>query len=115
MGEKKAHDLHHQDSGGYEKQDINIKSVFGWAVLSIVAIAAMVVFLVDYFVVEKEKEVYKSVLQPESQKLMLLRITEEDVLNNYAVIDANKGIYRIPIDSAMKILAKESEPRRGRR
>ncbi len=114
MGEMKAHDTH-QHGGGYEKEDINIQSVFGWALATIVLIAAMLIFLVDYFVVEKEKEVYQAVLKPESPKLMLLRITEEDILNNYAVIDANKGIYRIPIDSAMKILAQESEQRRGRR
>lgn len=115
MGEMKAQDSHQQTSGGYEKQDIDIKSIFMWALLSFVVIAGMLIFLYEYFIVEKEKEVYEAVLKPESPKLILLRITEDDILNNYAVIDANKGIYRIPIDSAMKIVAQEAAQRRSRR
>jgi hypothetical protein len=37
-----------------------------------------------------------------------LRVREEEVLNSYAVVDSTKGVFRIPVEHAMKLMADEA-------
>jgi hypothetical protein len=48
---------------------------------------------------------------PESE-LSQLRSSEEETLRNYAWIDREKGVVRIPIERAMEIIAREGLPTR---
>lgn len=41
-------------------------------------------------------------LKANSEKLSALRLHEKQILTTYGVVDAEKGIYRVPIDVAMK-------------
>ena len=92
----------------YEKSDVNPIKLFIAAFVVILVIVLIIIAMNDYFVVSKEKLVEEVVLKPVSQELRELRAQEEEILTTYKVLDAEKGIYRIPIDRAMKVLSEES-------
>jgi len=93
-------------SSGYEKKDVNLKFVIGVSLLSIAIFVVILVFLTDYFITEESKIVYETQLQPESVSLTDILVAEEEILTTYKILDAEKGIYRIPIDRAMTLLSE---------
>ncbi len=93
---------------GYEKKDISV-----WkSLVSIVAVVLVIVFSLvlvdDLFVTTKERMIEQYVLKPESIQLRELQAKETEILTSYAVLDKKKGIYRIPISRAMKLMADEA-------
>jgi hypothetical protein len=105
------HDVPHQtepESGGYEKRDVNLTRIFVYGVLGLVALTVVILFSLDYFTAVREEFVYEAVLKPESVPLRELRASEEEELNSYAVLDIEKGLYRIPIERAMELIAEEA-------
>lgn len=97
----------HSDSG-YEKRDVSLGRVFIASGVVVVLLVVIVVFLYEYFVFEKEKQVFESTLAPESLALRELRAREDEELNSYKLLDSASGIYRIPIDRALEIVADEA-------
>lgn len=93
-------------SGGYEKKDVNIPLIVIIAVISIFILVILIVLLNDFFIIQKEDIVYKTVLSQTSQELIELRKVEFERLNQYKIIDAQKGIYQIPIDRAMQLISE---------
>ncbi len=51
---------------------------------------------------------YQHVEQP-SMELIELRQQEYETLNSYAELDADEGLYRIPIQRAMELMVEEAE------
>jgi hypothetical protein len=96
------------NSAGYEKRDVNIFMVIGLSVFLVIVLAVIVVFLMDYFVQTKEQMVYEIQLKPESVDLKTLQEAENEQLTTYKLIDAERGVYRIPIERAMELLAIEA-------
>lgn len=95
-------------NSGYEKKDVNIPMIIGISVVSIVILVVMIVVLADIFKLHKESVVYDSVLSQESKELVELRSSQIETLNNYKIVDAEKGLYQIPIKRAMQLLAEEN-------
>ena len=96
------------NSAGYEKRDVNIFMVIGLSVFLVAILVVILVFLMDYFVDAKEQMVYEVQLQPESVDLQSLEAADKEELSTYKILDAERGIYRIPIEQAMELLAKEA-------
>jgi len=44
----------------------------------------------------------------ESNQLREIRAAEQQKLNNYEVLDAEKGVYRIPLERAMELYVQEN-------
>lgn len=102
---------HHNDSHGevgYERKDINVWMTLVSTVVVIVVIVASIIFVDEIFVHTKERMIEQYVLKPESIQLRDLRAQETEVLTTYEVLDKNKGVYRIPISRAMKLMADEA-------
>ncbi|MFZ5981701.1 MAG: hypothetical protein ACOYVF_13845 [Candidatus Zixiibacteriota bacterium] len=95
-------------NGGYEKSDINIAKVIIYGVFGIIFLVAVLIFTWDYFAAVKEKTVREMVLQPTSVPLRELRARENGELTSYKLLDASKGVYRIPIERAMELMADEA-------
>ena len=95
-------------NAGYEKRDVNIKLVTVFSLLTIVFVTVCLIGLNEYFNSVKEAEYYQSVLQPASPELRDMQAAEERVLTSYRVIDKNKGVYAIPVESAMKLMSDEA-------
>ena len=92
----------------YEKKDVNLLSVFGLSAVLIIILIVILVFLINYFVQSKEEIVYETLLKPESVELKDLFAAEKEKLNSYKILDPDKGIYQIPIDRAMELVAGEA-------
>jgi hypothetical protein len=96
------------NSAGYEKRDVNILMVIGLSVFLVALLVVILVFLTDYFVETKEQMIYEAQLQPESVDLKTLLAVQKEELTSYKILDAKRGIYRIPIDRAMELLVREA-------
>ncbi|MBN1479916.1 hypothetical protein EH223_18490 [candidate division KSB1 bacterium] len=95
------------ESQGYEKSDVSIRKVFLWAGGTVVGIVIIVVLLNALFIDATEKQVYESVLRPESIELRDLRAREIETLTSYRILDEQKGIVQIPVERAMQLVADE--------
>ncbi len=106
-----AHDTqtHGNSSAGYEKRDVNVPMVGLIALAVIVILIVLSVAVEQYFVVSRERDYYEMVLKPENPQLIELRSAEEQRLHSYQLVDTVKGIWRIPIDSAVKLEAAEAK------
>ena len=97
-----------KNNAGYEKRDVNIVMVIGLSVFLVSLLIVILVFLIDYFVDAKEQMIYEAQLQPGSVDLKSLLASEQAELNSYKILDADRGVYRIPIDLAMELVVKEA-------
>ena len=100
---------------GYESEDASTTKIIIVGIISALLLIVILIALKQYFQAATEKQVYEAVLKPESVALRELRVKENETLNSYKIIDAQNGVYQIPIDSAMQILARESRKRDDRR
>ena len=100
--------MEQKDTVGYEKKDVNAKMIIGVGLSSVLILIIIFVVLRDYFTVMETEAVYQAQLKPESVTLNELRAEDEKILTTYKLIDAEKGVYRIPIERAMHLLAEEA-------
>jgi len=98
----------HTEHSGYERRDANLKMILFISLAGIVFIVASVIVIDVVFVAEKEEIIYETVLKPESAALRDLRAREDEVLNSYKLLDTARGVYQIPIDRAMDLVANEA-------
>lgn len=108
MDDNNVHSGDSPETPGYETRDVNLVKVLVYGTLGIIVLVVLVVFALDFFTAAREEAVYEAVLKPESVPLRELRTRETEELNSYAVLDAKKGAYRIPIERAMTLLAEEA-------
>jgi hypothetical protein len=100
------------DSSGYEEQDVNPNKLILYGVTSVIMVAVVVVFMFDYFTATKEEMISDMVLEPESVALRELRAREAEELGSYKLLDPVEGVYRLPIERAMELVADEAYRRR---
>jgi hypothetical protein len=93
---------------GYETGDVNSKKIIIVGLASAIVLALILVGLYQLFIAETEKQVYESVLKPESIPLRDLRAREDETLNSYKLLDPAKQLYQIPIARAMQLLSEEA-------
>ncbi|NOZ08659.1 MAG: hypothetical protein GXO91_07275 [FCB group bacterium] len=92
---------------------MNNASIFNYKKL--VPLAILIIVLVSLGVIGNQysKRAYDfygdGIPTENSEKLSALRLHEKQILTSYGVIDAEKGIYRIPISVAMKRYLQKSE------
>ena len=104
---------HNSDSAGYETKDVNITKIVMFGLGGIALLVIIVVFVFDVFTTGREEAVYNAVLKPGSPALRELHAHEAEFLFSYGVVDATKGVYRIPIDRAIGLMAEEAFERRS--
>ena len=92
----------------YEKKDVNLKMIIAVGLASVAVLIIIFIVLSDYFTVMETNAVYETQLKPESVTLKELRAEEDKILTTYKLIDAEKGVYRIPIERAMHLLVEEA-------
>ena len=105
-------DKHENVEIAYEHSDVNMKKLFfaGFVIVAILSI--IVIVLNELFISSAESEFYSLVYKPVSKELRELRAKETETLNTYKSIDSEKGIYQIPIDRAMELMADEAFQKR---
>ncbi len=95
-------------TSAYEKRDTNTPKIFGMAVGGVILIAFILFELNQFFVLSQEVVVYEQVLALQSREIWELRVHDAEILGSYAVIDAEAGVYRIPIERSMELMADEA-------
>lgn len=101
-------DEHNDHPGGYEKQDASVKAVALTTLVSLLMLGLASVALWDFYVSTRERVVFEQELKPTSQQLIELHKLEDSVLTTYQFVDSTTGIYRIPINRAIELMAAES-------
>jgi len=117
---------------GHETTDADVKPILwfliGLALLLTVAMVGMT-FLFDFLqnhfqragvqvnsVIDVNQIPPDPRLQPDPhEELLEVRSREERILHSYGWIDKDSGVFRIPIDRAMEIIAKSDLPARSAR
>ncbi len=93
---------------GYEKRDVNVSKIIAYTILVLIFIGGVIIGVTEYFNYYAHKLEYQVILSKPSDELKELRARENKILNNYELLDYSKGIYRIPIERAMKLMADEA-------
>lgn len=92
---------------GYEWHDVNVPVVALAALVCLVTLVVSVIALDGYFVRFRE-QLLREANDYDNPVLMELRAEEKGILTTYGVVDKEKGVYRVPIDQAMNIIAEEA-------
>lgn len=93
---------------GYEKRDISVKWTLFWASMGVLFLLLSLTGINEWFIKTKEEMYDDMVLKPANQELIELRAHEDSLLSSYGKDDTLSGVYHIPIDSAMKLMAEKS-------
>ena len=103
------------NKSGYETKDANVAKIIIVGLIAAVILVVCLIFLKQLFIATTEKQLYEAVLKPESATLQNLHERENVILTTYKILNETKGVYQIPIDSAIKIIANENEkpPKQG--
>jgi len=96
------------EDAGYEKSDVNVAKVIIYGIFGIIFLVAVLIFTWDYFTSVKESLVEDMVLKPQSASIRELRARETEELTGYKLLDETRGVYRIPIERAMELMADEA-------
>ncbi len=99
---------HNDRPSGYEKKDANVRFIAIVALVLIVVIAGIGVMLNELFLITTEDAIQDAVLSVDSEELAKLRAHEDSLLSSYELLDTSSGVWRIPIDSAIEIVAGEN-------
>ncbi|NUM81898.1 hypothetical protein HUU42_13960 [bacterium] len=108
------HTIHSEHVGSehggvdYERRDANPKKILIFTVTLVAIIAGLIIGLSEYFLFVTDAQVADAVLKKEDPRLRDLHAMEDEVLNSYKTLDAEKGIYQIPVSRAMEVLADEA-------
>ncbi|HSG99839.1 MAG TPA: hypothetical protein VLB27_07310 [candidate division Zixibacteria bacterium] len=104
----------HKNDVAYEATDVDQKSIVWVTVVSLVILVVSLVLLRDIFTLWKEKDMRDYVYGVESLTLRQIRADEAHKLHSYELVDSTAGVYRIPIERAMQIIAAEEFQRQSR-
>lgn len=95
----------------YEKEDVNARVIIIMFIIGTIAIGTVMFLLSEYFTARKEAQIQMANAVV-SSTYRDVRAREEERLNSYKLINEKEGIYQIPIQEAMKLLATEDYQRR---
>lgn len=98
----------HNEHSGYERRDVNMKLILLISLTGVLFVVISVIVIDSVFISAKEEIIHETVLSPESSALRELRVREDEVLNSYKLLDSARGIYQIPVERAMDLVANEA-------
>jgi hypothetical protein len=76
-------------------------------VVTVVAIVVMVVAVKEYFAFAAQDEIAAKQLSPENTVKRAVKAREQAALSTYQWVDESKGIVRIPVDEARKLVVRD--------
>ena len=98
----------HSGAVDYERSDAKPWFLGILLTVCVLLIGLMLVGLNEAFILSREKMYSDVALKPESEVLRDVKAHAEQLLTTYGVVDSAKGIYRIPIERAMKLAEDEA-------
>jgi len=90
-----------------ERDNPNNLAILAVTVVTVVAIVIMVVAVKEYFGFAAKDEVQARQLAPESPLKRESKAREQAALSKYQWVDEGKGIVRIPVETAQKLVVRD--------
>lgn len=108
--EKKALDQHHQTAGHttIEPDNLPVKSISLFVVALVVIVVGTLVGVNQLYWATSSSLVQTTELDVPNKLLSSIQAADKEELGNYAEIDKAKGVYRLPIDEAIKLYVKKN-------
>ncbi len=92
---------------GATPDKLNYKNLFGLTLAGILLVIALVFFAYTYFNYLSFKQTQEAAESAVYYQLETLMGNDAEILNNYGVVDADAGIYRVPVDSATTLVVED--------
>lgn len=108
--ENKTLDQHHQTAGqtSIEPDNLPVKSIAWFVVALVVIVVGTFIGMNQLYWITSSSLVQTSELDVPNKLLTSLQAADQKELSTYAEIDKQKGIYRLPIDEAIKLYVKKN-------
>lgn len=94
---------------GAAEDRLNYKKLGFWTVLGTAIVTFVVVVLINVYDLTITTSTQKAKEQSQFYGIQELRQKEQTVLGSYGIVDLQKGIYRVPIDSAIQMLVDDAK------
>jgi hypothetical protein len=103
-------DQHHQSAGQttIEPDNLPVKPIAWFVVALVVIVAGVMIGMRQLYWFTTTNLVQTNELDVPNKLLSELNASDKDQLSTYDVVDPAKGLYRIPIDEAMKLYVKQN-------
>lgn len=92
---------------GATHDKLNLKRIFSWVLSGTILVFFIIVWLIQFSQNIFFKAQTRASINSEYADINELKAADEEMLNSYGVVDLDKGIYRIPINEAIKKIAKD--------
>lgn len=92
---------------GASPDTLDYKKLFGLFLAGILLVVALVYFAMMYFNYLTFKQTQQAAESAVYYQLETLKANDAEVLNNYGVVDADAGVYRVPVDSAATLVVED--------
>lgn len=92
---------------GATPDHLNYKTLFGLFFAGIALVLVLIYFAYVYFNYLNFKQTQESAEAAVYYHLETLRANDAEILNNYGVVDEEAGIYRVPVDSAARLVVED--------
>lgn len=92
---------------GVTPDDLDYKKLFGLTAIGIIIIVALVIFakvLFDYYAFTSSQEAATNAVFYNIEEL---RAKDNELLTTFEVIDAENGVFRVPVDSAITLVLED--------
>lgn len=108
--EKKTLDQHHQTAGqtSIEPDNLPVKSIAWMVVALIVIVVGTFVVMNQLYWFTSSNLVQTKELDVPNTLLMTIEAADKEELFNYAELDKQKGLYRLPIEDAIKLYVRKN-------
>jgi hypothetical protein len=100
-------DVKNSISYGVTPDDLDYKKLFGLTFVGIILVVVLVIFakvLFDYYAFTSSQEAAKNAVFYDIEEL---RARDNKLLSTFEVIDSEKGVFRVPVDSAITLVLED--------
>ena len=92
---------------GVMPDDFNYKKLFGLFFAGIALVVVLILFAAELYRYYDFRESFNAAVIAEYPELNSLKYNHTKILTTFEVIDAERGIYRVPVDSAFTLLLND--------
>jgi len=89
--------------------DLNYKRLIFWSTFGVILLVIMVRALIAIFQANAQTMQEETAAQSQFYKVTEMKAQARDRINSFGVVNLDKGIYHIPIDSAISEMAVDGE------
>lgn len=77
--------------------------------ISVIFLVVIFIFLNEYNIASREEVTREQKQFTQPAMLSKMRAREDSLLTTYGVIDSTAGVYRIPVNRAMELIAEQTD------